>query len=103
MTYGNDLSANANRFGSGEGEDIAVGGNSLPVNFVRISRVIANRIDGCSHISEGIIEWLSVVECLQTGQVVDVPLHEISQSEQKATPVRGINSSPNGSLCSTNI
>lgn len=83
--YGDYLSADADGFVSCEREKWTVHWNSLSVNFVSITRIISERIDGPLDVVDGVVERFAIVYRFNAGDGVDVALDEVCPFEDETT------------------
>lgn len=90
----NDLTADTNGLVAGVGEGLRVGVNSLAVNLVRPSGVVANATHGQPQVNLGHAEGLAVVQGLNGSYLLKVALHKIRELVDEPAPVRRGNIAP---------
>ena len=83
---------------AGEAEVRAVDGDRLPVDLVAPSRVVPVAINHEREVSVvRVRERLTVVQGLEAGEVLAVPLDEVGQLVQQVAPLRGVHGAPRAS------
>lgn len=91
---GNDLTANTNGLVAGVGESLGVGVDGLTVDLVGPASVVADTANSHTQVNLGHGEGLAVVQGLNGGELLNVPLDQVSQLVQQLTPVRGGDTAP---------
>lgn len=90
----NDLTTDTNGFVAGVGEGLRVGVNSLAVNLVGPSGVVANATHGQPQVNLGHAEGLAVVQGFNGSYLLKVALHKIRKLVDEPAPVRRGNIAP---------
>ena len=91
---GYDLTHHSDRLQPGVGHHLSVSGDGVAVYFVRPARIVSQNVNGLLHVGQGGGEGLPIVDSVEAGQVVLVPLHQVHKPQHQSSSPTGVHSPP---------